>query len=459
MKNTRYPRLFERIYGRPLMLQPEKAFVIERVFHTNHDAPFAMLRNQAFSSDVPADDSEEPMCVVTDSGIAIMSVMGTLVQRSSWLDAMSGLTSYAKIGFEFAQAEADPKVRGILLEIDSGGGEVNGCFDLVDQIAACTKPVWAVANESAYSAAYAIASAADRIVMPRTAGVGSIGVIALHVDQSQRDQKTGYTYTAVYAGSHKNDYTSHAPLADDQRIALQGEIDRMYQMFVDTVATNRGISADAVRATQAALFHPQAAIDVGLADDIGTLDDVINEFEQFLANPTGMRTAAPAGLVGISTAVPAALSLEPGMDPKNMAATPASITPEALAQGRAEAEAAGRTAGEQAGLALGAKQERTRIGAILECEEAQGRTETARALAFDSDMSVEAVRIVLGKSSKTAAPAASATPFARAMADVPNPKVHPDGGDAGEEGAGERVSEINATIQRIANAGKPKAVA
>jgi ClpP class serine protease len=90
---------------------------------------------------------------------------------------------------------ADPRVRGVILDVDSSGGEVGGLFDLVDQIgaikAASQKPLWAVANEGALSAAYAIASTADRLYVTRTGEVGSIGVVAVHVDESGADEQAG----------------------------------------------------------------------------------------------------------------------------------------------------------------------------------------------------------------------------------------------------------------------------
>ena len=142
-------------------------------------------------------------------------------------------------------ARDDPEVKAILLDIDSPGGESGGVFDLADRIRAATlvKPVWAVANDMAFSAAYALASAAQKVYVSRTGGVGSIGVIAIHVDQSLRDAQEGLHFTAVYAGDRKNDLTPHAPLSNDAQRFLQGEVDRVYGLFVDTVARQRGLSA------------------------------------------------------------------------------------------------------------------------------------------------------------------------------------------------------------------------
>ncbi len=128
-------------------------------------------------------------------GIAVLPVLGTLVRRASYIGAASGLTSYHEIEAMAEQAFADPQVRAVLLEIDSSGGEAGGVFDLAQQLRTLAqtsgKPLWAIADEAALSAAYAIACAADRLWLTRTAEVGSIGVVAVHVDESVADAKAG----------------------------------------------------------------------------------------------------------------------------------------------------------------------------------------------------------------------------------------------------------------------------
>lgn len=214
---------------------------------------------------------------VAPPGIAVIPIYGTLVKRALSLEAASGLTSYQSIADQLDAAMSDSAVRGILLDIDSPGGEASGCFDLADSIVAARniKPIWSIANDSAFSAAYAIASAADKVFVTRTGGVGSIGVIALHVDQSQKDAKEGLAYTAITAGSHKNDLSPHAPLTDSAKTALQLEVNRLYGLFADTIARNRCLSVDCIRATEAGLFFGQDAVAAGLADGVGTWQDAL----------------------------------------------------------------------------------------------------------------------------------------------------------------------------------------
>jgi signal peptide peptidase SppA len=217
----------------------------------------------------------------TDSSVAIIPVHGTLVHRTHGLSALSGMTSYQSIRDSLTNALNDPEISSIMLDIDSPGGEVAGVFDLVDYIyrARSVKPITAMINERGYSAAYAIASAANNIYLSRTAGVGSIGVVMLHVDRSAADKQAGLTYTHIYAGSHKIDGTPHAPLSAEAKATAQSTVDSVYSLFVSTVARNNGLSESDVRDTQAATYHGQSAIDNGLADAILSYQEVLTNLK------------------------------------------------------------------------------------------------------------------------------------------------------------------------------------
>lgn len=222
------------------------------------------------------------------------------MRRTVGLEAESGLTSYTTIAAQLDAALASPEVAAILLDIDSPGGESSGVFDLADRIraAAQVKPVWAVANDMAFSAAYALASAASKVFVSRTGGVGSIGVIAVHVDQSGKDAQDGVRYTAVFAGKRKNDLNPHAPISDTAQAVLQAEVNRIYDLFVETVARHRGLDAHAVRVTQARLFFGPDAVAAGLADAIGSFDDALTQLTQSLSSlPTQVAVASQAGFL------------------------------------------------------------------------------------------------------------------------------------------------------------------
>ena len=300
------PHLASRIFGTPLLIHPRKLDVILSVLGPRLGVAMSDDSQQLIKHLAAQAPPANPTSLT--SNIAVISVSGTLVRRAAAVDAASGLTSYSAISAQLAQAVRDPAVNAILLDIDSPGGEAGGAFDLADQIVAArqVKPIWAVANDDAFSAAYAIASAAARVYVTRTGGVGSVGVIALHVDQSQRDAMNGLRYTAVYAGDRKNDMSPHAPLSTDAAQALQAEVDRLYGLFVSTVAANRNLSVQDVQDTEAGLYFAQDAIDVGLADVVGTLDDALIALSEELQTKTTSiaRIQGSGREMGISTPGP-----------------------------------------------------------------------------------------------------------------------------------------------------------
>jgi len=200
-------------------------------------------------------------------------------------------------------AKADPAVKGIFASIDSFGGEAAGAMDAVDALYAMrdAKPMYAMVDDNALSAGYALASAFDKIFVTRTSLTGSIGVIALHVDQSSKDQQDGLKYEFVFAGDHKNDFSAHAPLSDAGRTFLKSMIDQEYGLFLDTVARNRKMDAAKVRATASAVFLAPDAVAAGFADAIGTPQDAMAALSADIAarqpkeTPVPVLPVAPAG--------------------------------------------------------------------------------------------------------------------------------------------------------------------
>jgi capsid assembly protease len=278
---TILPHIAGRVFDAPLLIARAKLDTILGVI-----GPRLRGESLPFGSKPVARDYE------ISNGVAIIPVVGTLVRRTVGLEAQSGLTSYGLIGEQLDAALQDSAVKGILLDIDSPGGEAGGVFDLADKIFAArkVKPIWAVANDEAFSAAYAIAAAAERIYLSRTGGVGSIGVIAVHLDQSEAEADAGLKYTAIYAGEHKNDLSPHEPLSDPARAQLQTEVDRVYELFATSVARMRGIELTAVKATEAALYFGDQSIAVGLADRIGTMGDALSDFTKKVARPSSPTT-------------------------------------------------------------------------------------------------------------------------------------------------------------------------
>lgn len=274
--------LAARITDTPLAVHPGKLQAILRAV-----GPRLGLAPRAHGEDDLLDDvfdaaeerAREP------GSVAVLPIVGSLVSRGMALDALSGLASYPAISAELAELLEDDDVDGILLEVDSFGGECQGLFDLVDQIRAArdVKPVWAVASENAYSAGYAIASAAEKLFVPRTGGVGSIGVVAVHADQSGFDRDLGVKVEFLHAGKKKVDGNPHEPLNDRARTDIQAEVDRIYGIFLESVAADGRLTAEQARATEAGTFHGAEAVKAGLVDEVGTLADALTQMQSELA--------------------------------------------------------------------------------------------------------------------------------------------------------------------------------
>lgn len=272
--------------------------------------------------------------VMTDAGIAVVPVLGPLVTRGDWFTAFLGAIDYGELGSTIEAAFADPSARAVLLELDSPGGEVGGLFDLVDQINALRdesgKALWAVAGESALSAAYAIASAADRLYVTRTGEVGSVGVVAIHVDESAADAMAGLKWTLIHAGAKKVDGNPHEPLSVSAHADIQADVDSLHDDLVALVARNRGIAPDGVRATEAAIYRGQRGIDAGFADRLGSVSQALTDLAESLSTTRSRPAAPPRGHSASqpSGRSPPAMTTEPPTPPADdRPATPPAANP------------------------------------------------------------------------------------------------------------------------------------
>ena len=270
------PHLMSRIVGTPLLMAPGTLEPLLSVVHQK-------LSGIKFDS-VDEDDEPHSHDVNTLNGIAVIPVMGTLVRRSSYLTTACGMTSYQTLLSQAEQAFNDPSIHAVLLEIDSGGGEAGGVFDTANRLRQLAhdsqKPLWAIANEGAMSAAYAIACAADQVFVTTTAEVGSIGVVACHLDQSKSDSMDGLHYTYLFAGDRKVDGNPHHPLTDDARVSIQRDIDQLYGQFVQLVASMRGMEEQLLIDTQAQVYRGADAVAAGLADKVAPLSEVLSLLQQ-----------------------------------------------------------------------------------------------------------------------------------------------------------------------------------
>jgi ClpP class serine protease len=298
-----HARIAARAFNTPLLVEPSKAMAFlsglgprilgHQVETTDQgvalDITHALTARASILSGGLLDDyrqhGDTPYPVV--DGIAVIQIAGVLIHRGAWIGQSSGQTSYEGIAAQIEAAAGDPSVRGLALEIDSFGGEVAGVFDLADRIRAvrASKPVWAFVAEHAFSAGYALASQADRILLPRTGAVGSIGVVVMHADLSGQLDQAGVRVTLVHAGSHKIDANPYAPLPADIQSDIQREIEVLRFLFAETVAAGRGVrlNQEAALATEAASFRGAEAVAAGLADEVTDLQRGFATFRQSLS--------------------------------------------------------------------------------------------------------------------------------------------------------------------------------
>jgi signal peptide peptidase SppA len=277
---TNYPHLAQRLFNTPLAITPGKVEIIMAALADRFG--IAKLFRADGSSASMMEDDDGPVgppswmqASEVASGVMIVRVEGTLVHKLGTMQPFSGMTGYDGIRGNLLAALNDPEVRAIVMHIDSPGGEVSGCFDLVDLIyeSRGTKPIWAILEESAYSAAYAIASACDRIIVPRTGGTGSVGVICAHVDFSKALTAAGITVELITYGERKADGSEYSPLSKQARARFQADVDSMGDLFVATVARNRQLTTAQVRDTQASTYLGASGVQIGFADAVMAPDE------------------------------------------------------------------------------------------------------------------------------------------------------------------------------------------
>lgn len=373
-----------QISAEPLLLAPHGASAFAyslRAGASVEREPFDHALDVAAVFGAPVVSREDkPFAFDAENGVAFIPVRGALVNRFG--GAYSDVTGYQAITRMAEAAGADPEVRGIVLDVDSYGGEAAGAFEAAQQMrsAFTGKPTLAIVNSAAYSAGYALAAAADKIAAIPSGGAGSVGVVRMHLDQSGMLDRMGLKVSFVHAGAHKVDGNPYTALPDGVRADRQVRVDQLYDAFVDHVASMRpGLTAEAIRATEARTYSAPDALAVGLIDAVSNAPDAYAAFVASLPAAAGAQSQeAPV----------------PDID---------------------KAAVAGA--------------ERARIKAIITGAEAEGRGELANKLAFDTDMAADVAVGILAAAPRAAkAPAAAASaadPLAAAMAVAGTPGILP----------------------------------
>ena len=351
-------------------------------------------------------------------GAAVIPVVGPLFRYANIFTAISGASSYEILAKDFASALENPDVHSIILDIDSPGGEVNGCAEFASMIfeARGKKPIIAYASGDAASGAYWIASACDQIIASETSMLGSIGVVAVY--RGSKDE------SVLEIVSSQSPYKRLDPSSKDGKSRLQSRIDDLATVFIESIAKHRGVDPPTVIKDFGGgdVFIGKNAINSGLADDIGSLEQIINEHSNN-QNPAKLRGSSFLALEDSTmtdknhkteASEGQVLSLESlKTDYPNLVEA---IQTETIASTNNEAS-------EQS-----VKKERERIGTIISSEAAKGREQLAQHLAFSTDMSADMALATLDASPVKAEASApvSNTGFEQVMASVGNPAIEPD---------------------------------
>lgn len=267
----------------PWAIIVDKLLEIQNIYFTHLRGEKIDLKAIEAQLGKPLDN--QPKGYEIKDGVAILPIEGVLAKRMNLFSQISGGTSMQLIEKDFKEALADPQVNSIILAIDSPGGTVDGTQQLASEIykARGEKPIVAHVDGLMGSAAYWIGSASDEIyISGDTAQVGSIGVVATHVDVSKAEERMGYKTTEITAGKYKRIASEYAPLSDEGKATIQDIVDHIYSVFVGEVAKHRRVSIDTVveKMADGRIFLGQKAIEAGLADGMSTLQDLVDRLSQ-----------------------------------------------------------------------------------------------------------------------------------------------------------------------------------
>ncbi len=321
MSKRAYSRaaIIQRLFNSPLQVLPETASIVLGAIGQRFEVgqlfiaaeqrtlPIEDLQARAAEARIeiearagvdqlaPRAPAEALMRVI--AGVAFIEIRGELVAENG-IGPSSGFTGYDGIRAQVLSADADPGVRGLLVDIDSPGGEVADLYELTKFLMdrRGTKPMRAVIRGVGASAAYAIAACADEITLHPLGIAGSIGTIAMHADFSGQLEQDGVKVTLIMAGAHKADGNPFEPLPEDVRNRIAAMVNRANDQFIAHVAAARGMSEEGVRAQEAQVYHGEEAVAAGLVDKIMSWADSIDEFtQQVNGGPVDPgRTARPA---------------------------------------------------------------------------------------------------------------------------------------------------------------------
>lgn len=282
---SRYPQVVRTISETPWAIMPETMAVIREFVALR--AKGERFTKEEIQARVGSSQARRDLQMA--GTVALIPVYGVITPKADLFSEMSGGTSVERLQATFRDALADGDVTAIVLDVSSPGGSVGLLPELAAEIrnARGTKPIVAIANTRAASAAYWIASQADEVVVTPSGDVGSVGVFAAHEDISALQEALGVKTTLISAGKFKTEGNPFEPLTDDALAAIQERIDETYAQFVADVAAGRGIDASKVEADfgQGRMLTARNALRAGMVDRVDTFEATVHRLMKGDASP------------------------------------------------------------------------------------------------------------------------------------------------------------------------------
>ena len=390
------------ILSSPWAIVPDKLLEIQAIYASH-------LRGDKIDVDAiearlgrPLANEQKDYRLVPGTGVAVLELQGVIAPKANMFTRISGGAVASLLQQQVQSMAADPKVKAVVLDIDSPGGNVLGIPALAQAVRALAdaKPTVTVCSGMLCSAAYFVGSAAGSIYASgATDMIGSIGVVATH---NYTPAAPGGITTEITAGRYKRMASDREPLSAEGRAYLQAQIDEIYRVFVDAVADSRGVSADTVLEHMAdgRVFVGQQALTSGLIDGFATVDQIV---EQLDANPSAFARRRVAAISSPTATAPAAVAASPQPPVQGNQTMPS--PQEALATFKAEQP-------EAAALLIleGSAQERSRIAAVRE-QVIPGHEALIERLAFDGSTTgpEAAVQVLAAERTRTREAAAART--------------------------------------------------
>ena len=402
-------KIWNRITGDPWAITETALHTILEIASRENERPEAVAAKLGR-------DLQNTYQVTEREGVAILPITGPLFRYANLFTKVSGASSYELIARDFTAALETPQIKAIILDIDSPGGEVNGVSELSNMIfdGRGKKPIIAYASGDTASGAYWIASAADEIVVSDTAALGSIGVVAIYRGKSAKGSQTQST-DEIEIVSSQSPHKRLDPATDEGRARLQSRIDNMAEVFIEAIARNRRTTAQEVKAHfgRGDVLIGAQAVQVGLADRIGSLEKLIAELSVTSSFTPAHLLTQEKKLMDIET-----LKQE---------------HPHLVEQIRIDAASA----------------EKKRLSDILTSEEAKAHEPLAKEIAFNTDLGVkETLQLLTCIAEKASvSDTRASTSFERVMATIANPEIM--------LGPDDSEPDVEALANRIASSSQP----